>query len=98
LITDKIINDNKLEVSEEELRNYMKEEIMQYFGQVNMGEDNPWMDSYIDRMMKDEKQADSSYRRIITEKVFNFIETRVTPAEKETTPQELTEMQHHHSH
>ena len=33
--------------------------------------------------MKDEKQVDSSYRRIITEKLFNFIETQVTPVEKE---------------
>ena len=39
LISDKIINDNKLDVSEEELREYMKEEIMRYFGQMNMGED-----------------------------------------------------------
>src|SRR4029078_9280295 len=98
LITDKIVKDNNLEVSEEELRNYMKEEIMRYFGQVNMGDDNQWIESYIDRMMKDEKQVDSSYRRIITDKLFNFIETLVTPVEKETSPQELLEMQHHHAH
>jgi trigger factor len=98
LITDKIVNDNKLEVSEEELRNYMKEEIMRYFGQVNMGNDNQWIESYIDRMMKDEKQVDSSYRRIITDKLFNFIEGQVTPVEKETAPQELLDMQHHHAH
>ncbi len=98
LISDKIINENKLEVSEAELRDYMKEEIMRYFGQMNMGEDNQWIDSYIDRMMKDEKQVDSSYRRIITEKLFNWLETQVTPLEKETTPEGLLAMQHHHSH
>lgn len=99
LISDKIITDNKLAVSEEELRNYMKEEIIRYFGQMNMiGSDNPWIESYIDRMMKDEKQADSSYRKIITEKLFNFIETLVTPVEKETTPEELLALQHHHEH
>lgn len=98
LISDKIIIDNKLEVSEEELRNYMKEEIMRYFGQMNMGEDNQWIESYIDRMMKDEKQVDSSYRRIITEKLFNFIETQVTPEEKQSSPEELLAMQHHHEH
>src|SRR5450755_3830477 len=48
LISDKIINDNKIDVSEEELRNYMKEEIMRYFGQMNMaGSDNQWIESYI---------------------------------------------------
>ena len=96
LISDKIITDNKLDVSEEELRNQMKEEIMRYFGQMNMGGDNQWIESYVDRMMKDEKQVDSSYRKAITEKLFNFIETLVTPLEKETTPDELLAMQHHH--
>jgi trigger factor len=98
LISDKIVTDNKLDVSEEELRNYMKEEVMRYFGQLNIGEDNQWLESYIDRMMKDEKQADSSYRKVLTEKLFNFIETLVTPVEKETTPEELLKMQHHHAH
>jgi trigger factor len=98
LISDKIINENKLEVSEAELRDYMKEEIMRYFGQMNMGEDTQWIESYIDRMMKDEKQVDSSYRRIITEKLFNWLETQVTPFEKETSPEELLSLQHHHHH
>ncbi|MEP6926787.1 MAG: trigger factor [Ginsengibacter sp.] len=96
LISDKIINENKLEVSEEELRNYMKEEIMRYFGQMNMGDDNQWIESYIDRMMKDEKQVDSSYRKMITEKLFNFIETLVTAVEKQSSPEELLALQHHH--
>ncbi|MDQ6902181.1 MAG: trigger factor [Bacteroidota bacterium] len=97
LISDKIINDNKLDVSEEELRGYMKKEIMQYFGQMNMGgDDTQWLESYVDRMMEDKKQVDNSYRRIITEKLFNFIETQVTPQEKQSSPEELLAMQHHH--
>jgi trigger factor len=98
LISDKIINENKLDVSDEELRNYMKKEIMQYFGQMNMGDDNQWIESYVDRMMEDKKQVDNSYRRIITEKLFNFIETQVTPLEKLSSPEELLAMQHHHEH
>ena len=98
LISDKIIKENKIDVSEEELRNIMKEEIMRYFGQMNMGDNSEWIDSYIDRMMKDEKQVDSSYRKIITEKLFNFIETQVTPVEKQSSPEELLAMQHHHHH
>ncbi|KAA9041600.1 trigger factor [Ginsengibacter hankyongi] len=98
LISDKIISENKIDVSEEELRNYMKEEVMRYFGQMNMGDNSEWIDSYIDRMMKDEKQVDSSYRKILTEKLFNFIETQVTPEEKQSSPEELLAMQHHHHH
>ncbi len=98
LISDKIIQDNKIDVSEEELRSFMKEEIMRYFGQMNMGDNSEWIDSYIDRMMKDEKQVDSSYRKILTEKLFNFLETQVTPVEKQSSPEELLAMQHHHEH
>lgn len=98
LISDKILSENKIDVSEQELRDYMKVEIMRYFGQMNLGEDTQWIDSYIDRMMKDEKQVDSSYRKIITEKLFNWLDTQVIPREKETTPEELLAMQHHHEH
>ncbi|HMI80084.1 MAG TPA: trigger factor [Ferruginibacter sp.] len=98
LISDKLIKDNKLEVGDEELREYMKTEIMRYFGSMNMGEDTSWIESYIDRMMKDEKQVDSSYRRLITDKLFNWVEGQVKAKEKEVTAEELTAMQHHHQH
>ncbi|MBU3713560.1 MAG: trigger factor [Ferruginibacter sp.] len=98
LISDRIIKDNKLEVSEEELRNYMKEEVMRYFGQMNIGEDLSWLDSYIDRMMKDEKQIDSTYRRLITEKLFSFVEKGVKTKEKKITAEEFTQLMHNHKH
>ena len=98
LITDKLIQDNNLEVSNDELRDSMKTEIMRYFGAMSMGDDTSWLESYVDRMMKDEKQVDSSYRRLITEKIFKWIEGQVTPAEKTVTPEELNAMQHHHHH
>ena len=98
LISDKIVTENKIDVTPEELRASMKAEIMQYFGQVNKGNETGWIDNYVDRMMKDEKQLDSSYRKILTEKLFNFLETQVTPAEKQSSPEELLSLQHHHHH
>ncbi|HUZ57972.1 MAG TPA: trigger factor [Hanamia sp.] len=98
LISDKIIKDNNLDVTEEELRNNMKKEVMNYFGQMNLGQDASWLESYIDRMMKDEKQVDSSYRRLITEKLFNWLESQVTPEEKETTSEDFLAILHHHHH
>jgi trigger factor len=98
LISDKLIKENGLEVGNEELRDYMKMEIMRYFGTMNLGEDTGWIESYIDRMMKDEKQVDASYRRLITDKLFNWIEGQAKPKEKEVTPEALNAMQHHHHH
>ena len=98
LISDKIIIDNKLEVSEDDLKAHMKEEVMRYFGQMGMGEDMSWLDSYLDRMMKDEKQVDATYRRMITERLFDFVEKQVKTKDKKVTPEDLNGLQHNHQH
>ncbi len=98
LISDRLVTDNKLEVSKEELQGHMKAEVMRYFGQMNMGEDMSWLDSYVDRMMKDEKQVDATYRRLVTEKLFGWVESQTKPKEKKVTAEELTAMQHNHQH
>jgi trigger factor len=98
LISDKIIKENNLEVTPEELRENMKKEILQYFGQMKMDGDTSWIESYVDRMMKEEKQVDASYRRLITDKLFSWAEEHVKPEEKEVSAEELTAMQHNHHH
>ncbi len=98
LISDKLVQDNKLQVSAEELREGMKTEVMRYFGAMNLGEDTGWLDSYIERMMKDEKQVESSYRRLVTDKLFSWMESQVKPKEKEVTGEELNGMMHNHHH
>ena len=98
LISDTIIKENKLDVSEEELRTSLKEEVSRYFGNMNMGEDMSWLESYIDRMMKDEKQIDATYRRLVTEKLFGWAESQAKPTEKTVTSDELVAMQHNHQH
>ncbi|MEJ7609888.1 MAG: trigger factor [Ferruginibacter sp.] len=98
LISDNITRENKLDVNEEELRAHMREEVSRYFGQMNMGQDMSWLDSYLDRMMKDEKQVDATYRRLVTEKLFNWAEGQTKPKEKTVTPEELVAMQQGHQH
>ncbi len=98
LISDTIINGNKLEVTEADLRASMKEEVSRYFGNMNMGEDMSWLESYIDRMMKDEKHVDTTYRKMVTEKLFNWAEGEAKPTVKKVTVDELVAMQHNHQH
>lgn len=99
LISDQIIREQNLEVTPAELRKHMTDDIMKYFGQANLGDGNyDWLDSYVDRMMKDEKQVDSAYRRLVTEKVFHWLENQVTPETKEVNAEEFMKMQHHHEH
>ncbi len=96
LISDKLIKQNNLQVTREELKDAMRTEVMRYFGNVSKGDDTSWLDSYIETMMKDEKQIDATYRRLVTDKLFNYAESQVNPVEKEVTDEELTGMQHHH--
>jgi len=98
LISDKILKDNNLEVADAEIKEHMKKEVLGYFGQSAPAEDMDWLASYIDRMMKDEKHVDTTYRKIISEKMFNWAEEQVKPKKKSVTPEELNALQHHHHH
>ena len=98
LISDKLVKDNSLEVNQQELKDSMREEVMRYFGSMSLGEDTSWLDSYIDRMMKDEKHVESTYRRLLVEKLFGWAEGQVKPKEKFVSPEELAGMMHNHQH
>lgn len=96
LISDKLLRDNNLDVTNEEIREQMKQEVLQYFGQITVADQLDWIDGYLDRMMKDEKHVDATYRRIISEKMFKWAESQVKPKEKKVSPEELNALQHHH--
>jgi trigger factor len=98
LISDNLSKENNLDVSNEELRDFMKAEVTRYFGNMSIGDDTGWLDTYVDRMMKDEKQVESHYHRLSNEKLFKWMESQVSPAEKEVSAEELAAMQHHHHH
>ncbi len=98
LISDKLIKDNTLDVTQDELKASMRAEIMQYFGGASLGDDTSWLDSYVDRMMKDEKHVDTSYRKLITDKLFQWVETQVAPTEKAISADDFTTMVNNHHH
>jgi len=98
LISDRLIQDNKLEVTQQELKDYMKAEVTRYMGTMNLGDDTSWLDSYVDRMLQDEKQVDGTYRRLVTEKLFNWAQSQTSPKDADITPEGLAAIQHHHHH
>ena len=98
LISDRLIKENKLDVSNDELREHIKSDVSRYFEQMNMGGDVEWLDSYIDRLMKDDKQTDEAYRKLITEKLFTWLESQAQPEEKVVSVEQLAGMQHNHAH
>lgn len=96
LISDKIIKDNDLNVTQDEIRLNIQNQVMGYFGGMAPQGDLSWLDSYIDRMMKDEKQVESTYHKVITDKIFNWLDTQVKPTEKTISAEEFVKLQHHH--
>jgi trigger factor len=98
LVSDKIVNDQNLEVSREEVVQQMKMQVMSYFGSMSLDGNLDWLDSYIEKMMKDEQQVDSTYRRVITEKIFTWAETQVVQEEKAISVDDFTKLMKEHEH
>jgi len=99
LITDRIITENKLDVTPEELRENLKQQVLGYFGGMNLADGNvEWLDQYVETLLKDEQQVDSTYRKLVTEKVFNWAEQQVKKEEKAVSAEEFIKMNEEHQH
>ena len=98
LVSDKIVSDHQLQVTPDEMKAYMKQQVMGYFGGMSMDGNLDWLDTYVDKMMKDEQQLESSYRRLLTEKVFEWAEKQVTPEEKKIAVADFLKLQEAHAH
>lgn len=98
LISDYFIKQQNLDISPEELRAYAKTQMMGYMGVTTIDESMAWLDSYVDRMMKDKKYIDENYHRLLTEKLFGWAEGQVSYNDVTVSAEEFLEKQHHHHH
>jgi trigger factor len=101
LITDKIVHENAIEVQPDEIRQFAKQQLFGYLGSGASGaEDQPWVNDYIEKMMKDRKWVEDAYTRIQSQKIFEWAEKLVNPTETEISAEDFTKMveahQHHH--
>jgi trigger factor len=98
LIVDRLVKDNNIEVKQEDLREFAKQQLLSYMGGNTMDMDQPWINDYVEKMMKDRKFIDDSYNRIQTDKLFAWTETQVKPTEKAISGEAFTKMQQEHQH
>jgi len=98
LISSQISNDNKIEVLPDDIRTFAKNQLMGYMGGAMLDDSQPWMEDYVNRMMKDKKFVEDSYYRIQTEKMFALLESQVTLKEESITAEDFAKKQHHHHH
>jgi trigger factor len=99
LIVDQIVRDNNIEVVPEDLKAFAKQQLFSYMGGMGMQDENqPWIEDYVNRMMKDKKFVEDSFHRIQSEKVFNWAEQQVNPVEQSIEADAFTKMVQSHKH
>jgi trigger factor len=100
LVSDKIVQDNAIQVSPDEIRDFAKQQLFGYMGMGAQAEDQPWVTDYIEKMMKDRKYMEDAYTRLQTQKIFGWAEGQINPTDTPISAEEFTKMveahQHHH--
>ena len=100
LISDKIVSENNIQVTPDEIKNFAKQQLFGYMGMSTMDDEQPWIKDYIEKMMKDRKYIEDAYNRLQSQKILDSVETQLRPEEKEISSEDFTKMvethQHHH--
>jgi trigger factor len=99
LITEKIVNDNAIQVDPEEVRAFAKQQLFSYMGGgAGLGDDQPWVNDYTERMMKDRRFVEDAFNRIQTQKIFEWGTTQLKPTDKKIDADAFTKMVEEHQH
>ncbi|HAN38645.1 MAG TPA: trigger factor [Chitinophagaceae bacterium] len=98
IVSGQLINDNKIEVNQDELRAFAKQQMLGYMNVPMSGEDMPWLDDYINRMMSDRKYVENTYFQLQTDKLFRYVETQINPTEQPISVEAFTDMVKNHHH
>lgn len=96
LISEKIIQDEGISVSRDEVINDMKGRVLAYFG-MDADDEAPWMEGYMQKMAKDEKTMNETYRQMLFGKLFAHLRTKFQVEEKEVTEKEFFAMPNAHA-
>jgi trigger factor len=95
---DKVVRENNIEVSPEDMRDFAKKQLLGYMGMAAGAEEQPWVADYVQRMMQDRKFVEDTVHRIQTDKVFGWADTQIHPTEKAIGQEEFQHMQEEHQH
>jgi trigger factor len=99
LITEELIKQGDIQVQQDELRSFAKQQLFGYMGMgAGMDEEQDWVRDYIDRMMKDRKYVEDAYNRLQTQKMFDWAEGQVAAVETQISKEEFIKMNEVHQH
>jgi trigger factor len=103
LITDKIVTENNIEVTPEDIKEAARKQLFSYLGGLPQGDDQPWVEDYVAKMMQDRRFVEETYQNQRTNKMLQWIETQVNPVDKDITAADFNKLNaehqhHHHDH
>lgn len=98
LITDKLSQQNSIQVNPDDLRLFAKQQLLGYMGMQAIDEEQQWVRDYIDRMMKDKKYVEDAYNRLQTQKIFEWTESQVKADETPISKEEFIKLNEKHQH
>ena len=101
LISDRLIKENKIEVTKTDMETAMKNQVLQYFAQMGMGEvdtDAEWIKPMIEKQMEDQNAVAETANKIASEKLFTMLESKFKIDEKALTVPEFVALPHSHHH
>lgn len=98
-INNKIIEENNISVEPAEIKEAIKKQLLGYFSGVS-DTDASWIDDYVNKMMKDQKQVEQNYMQILTAKLFDLLEQNAKITEENITLDDFNNKlkEHHHHH
>jgi trigger factor len=98
LITERISTENQFEVGVEEVRTAARQQLFSYLGGLPQGDDQPWVEDYVNKMMQDRRFVDETYQRLKTDKMMNWLETQVKPVDQVISVEGFNKLQEEHQH
>ncbi len=93
LITQRIAAENNYDVTREELENKVREQTIQQmygYGLRNMGEE--WVESFVQRQLKDKEYLQKTHAQLLDDKVLGYIKSKVNLSENLIGLEEFNEM------
>ncbi|HXB28612.1 MAG TPA: trigger factor [Puia sp.] len=98
LITDKIVSENKIEVKPEDIKEAARKQLFAYLGGLPQGDEQPWVEDYVNKMMQDKRFVEETYQNQLTNKMLQWIESQVKPVDKSITVEEFNKLNEEHKH
>ncbi len=98
LITDKIVTENNIEVTPEDIKEAARKQLFSYLGGLPQGDEQPWVEDYVNKMMQDRRFVEETYQNQRTNKMLQWIETQVNPVDKDISAEDFNKLNEEHQH